>query len=257
MDDFTKLIDKMAGVEHQEVLRPVSPEAFDNILHNRRSVRFYTEEKIPEAVTQQVLEWGLLAPSSSNLQPWEFYWIRDPQKKAAMVEAFLSQPAARTAQELIIAVARTDKWRELRQDMLELLGADTRTPKAGVTYYKKIVPLAYNQGPLGIFGLVKKISVTLMGLKRPIPREPASSGDMRVWAVKSTALACENIMLGFAAHGFDSCPMEGLDSVRVKKILGLGSGAEIVMGISAGKRDPKGVYGPRIRMPKEKFIKLI
>jgi len=81
---------------------------------------------------------------------------------------------------------------------------------------------------------------------------------MRVWAVKSTALGCQNIMMGFAAHGFDTCPMEGHDSSRVKKILGLRSRtSEIVMVIAVGKRDKKGVYGPRIRMNKDRFLKRV
>jgi nitroreductase len=64
-------------------------------------------------------------------------------------------------------------------------------------------------------------------------------------------------MMGFSALGFDTCPMEGFDSSRVKAILDLKCGDEVVMVISAGKRDPKGVYGPRIRMPREQFIKII
>jgi len=80
---------------------------------------------------------------------------------------------------------------------------------------------------------------------------------MRVWAVKSTALACQNLMMGFSAYGYDTCPMEGLDSKRVKKILGIKGKSEIVMAISAGKRAANGVYGPRIRMPKEQFIKIV
>ena len=31
-----------------------------------------------------------------------------------------------------------------------------QVPKSAITYYKKIAPLAYNQGPLGIFGILKK-----------------------------------------------------------------------------------------------------
>jgi nitroreductase len=80
---------------------------------------------------------------------------------------------------------------------------------------------------------------------------------MRVWAHKSTALACENIMLGFSAFGFDTCPMEGFDSARVKKVLNLGRESEICMVISAGKRAKNGVYGPRIRFGKEQFVKVI
>lgn len=257
MADFTKLIDDMAGYEHEETFFAVSPVEFDRIVHNRRSVRFYTDEKIPEDVVRKVLDWGLLAPNSSNLQPWAFYWVKDPEKKAKLVEALLSQPAARTAQELIVAVARRKSWKKISQQMLTKLEETPDAPKAAKDYYGKIVPLAYTVGPFSVLGKLKKIFVTLLGFTRPIPREPASIADMRVWAVKSTALACQNMMLGFSAFGYDTCPMEGYDSSRVKKILDLGRGDEVVMVISAGKREKKGVYGPRIRMPREQFVKIV
>jgi len=61
---------------------------------------------------EEVLNWGLMAANSSNLQPWEFYWVQNPEKKAALVKACLDQPAAKTAQELIVAVARFDTWKQ-------------------------------------------------------------------------------------------------------------------------------------------------
>ena len=42
-------------------------------------------------------------------------------------------------------------------------------------------------------------------------------------------------MLSLRAYGYDSCPMEGMDSSKIKKLLGLRSPAEISMVISAGK----------------------
>ena len=259
MSDSKSIFAEIPDFHYQSgFMRPVSREAFDNIVHNRRSVRVYSDEKVPAEVVEQVLEWGLLAPNSSNLQAWEFYWVKDPIKKEKLVEALFSQPAARTAAELIVAVARTNTWKRTRKQMLGYLQEDAEFPKRGIDYYKTLVPLVYTQGPLGIIGLIKKIVFAVVGIFRVTPREPSSMADMRVWAVKSTALACENIMLGFSAFGFYSCPMEGHDSRRVKKILSLGRGSEIVMVISAGKRNPeRGVYGPRIRMKKENFIKII
>ena len=77
---------------------------------------------------------------------------------------------------------------------------------------------------------------------------------MRVWAHTSAALASENFMLSIRAQGFDTCPMEGFDSRRVKKLLGLRRGAEVCMVVSVGKRAPGGVYGPRTRLPREWFV---
>lgn len=249
---------KIPELGHTEDLLNVSSENFNNVIQNRRSVRVYTDEKIPTEVVEKVLDWALLAPNSSNLQCWEFYWVKHPVKKAQLIEALMSQPAARTAQELIVAVAKLDTWKPNSKQMLKYFDESGRNiPDAARAYYSKLVPVAYYQGPFGILGPFKRIFMCIMGFFRPIPRQPKSIADMRVWANKSTALACENIMLGFSAFGYDSCPMEGFDSVRVKKVLNLGKESEICMVISAGKRAKNGVYGPRIRFPKEQFVKVL
>lgn len=247
----------MPEFSHDEIMSETSPEEFDRIVNNRRSVRVYTNEKVPKDVMEKILDWGLLAPNSSNLQTWEFYWVQNPKVKSEVVEACFSQPAAKTAQEIIIAVVKFDKWKIIRNQMLEFFNTQENVPAAARAYYQKLVPAVYTLGPLSIFGFIRKIIFSVVGLFRPTPREPTSMGDLRVWAVKSAALACENIMLGASAFGFDSCPMEGYDSRRMKKALKLGSNAEVVMAISIGKRDKKGIYGPRIRMPKEQFIKIV
>ena len=258
MSDPGSIFTEIPDIKHVEELKTVSPEAFENILHNRRSVRVYTDEKIPSEVVEKVLDWALMAPNSSNLQCWEFYWVKHPVKKAKLIEALFSQPAARTAQELIVAVAKLETWKSNRKQMIELFNnSGEKIPSSARAYYEKLVPVVYNQGPFGIFGPFKRIVMSIVGLFRPTPREPKSHADMRVWAHKSTALACENIMLGFSAFGYDTCPMEGHDSNRVKEILDLGSESEICMVISAGKRAKNGVYGPRIRFPKEQFVKNI
>ena len=80
---------------------------------------------------------------------------------------------------------------------------------------------------------------------------------MKIWAHKSTALACQTLMLSLRAFGYDSCPMEGIDSFRIKKLLKLPKKAQICMVISAGRRADNGVYGKRFRLNKERFIKII
>ena len=222
---------------------------FFEALKTRRSVRRYTSDPVPESVVRECLEAALLAPNSSNLQPWEFYWVRSPEKKSRLAEACMSQPAATTAAELIVCVARTDKVGRNRKLMLE-----KNLPPQAVSYYEKLVPLVYTQGPLGLLAYLRGAIFFLVGLFRPVPREPHRPSRLREWAVKSTALACENLMLAFRAKGFDSCPMEGMDSVRVKRILGLGRGANIVMVISCGHRAPDGVWGDQIRFDSKLFI---
>jgi nitroreductase len=182
--------------------------------------------------------------------------LRDKEKKEKIVEACLSQPAAATAQELIVAVAHPQMWRTSRKLMLETFAnqKDIKVPKSAISYYDKLVPLAYNQGFLGIFGRIKSCILFFRGIKKPTPRGPVSKQDMRVWAHKSTALACQQLMLAFRAHGYDTCPMEGMDENRVKKIINMPKNSEVCMIISAGKRASNGIYGPRIRFDEKLFI---
>lgn len=131
------------------------------------------------------------------------------------------------------------------------------TPKVALLYYGKLVPFVYTVGWFNILTPFKWIFNTVVGFFKVVPRSPISSFGIRTWAVKSCALACENLMLAFRAHGYDTCPMEGFDEVRVKKLLNLSRQSDVVMIISAGKRAPGGIYGPRMRFAREQFIKTV
>jgi len=240
---------------YEEAAAAVDAQAFTDVVESRRSVRVFTDDPVPEDVMRECLRLALLAPNSSNLQTWDFYWVRTPEKKADLVAFCLNQPAARTAQELVVAVARPDRWRETNALMLGKFDESRKVRlKAAYQYYRRIVPLAYDMGPFGIYGPFKTLWVALVGLFKPIPRGPFSLSGMATWAHKSTALACENFMLALRAHGFDSCPMEGMDGVRIKRLLELPRGAQVCMVISAGKRAPEGVYGPRVRFDRALFV---
>jgi nitroreductase len=247
------IFSKVPELNYSEPALDTDFAAFKDVVNSRRSIRVYDETPIPEKVMRECLELALLAPNSSNLQTWEFFWVRSSEKKAELVRLCLSQPAARTAQELIVAVARPDYWKINRERMLDSLTAHGEKG-AGYQYYKKIVVLAYSLGFLNLMGFFKKLFVFFRGLNQVTPRIPTSGIELELWAQKSTALACQNLMLALRAAGFDSCPMEGMDAVRVKKLLDLPSEAKICMVISAGKRAPNGVYGPRIRFNSDYFI---
>ena len=245
------------NVSQDEKVPLIDRREFIKVVESRRSVRVYNDEKIPEEDIQKCLDLALLAANSSNLQAWQFYWVKSNSKKKKLVEYCLSQPAARTAQELIVCVAKPTAWKKNSKKMLELLSSKSNPPEAVVNYYKKIVPLAYDQGFLGIKGFLKKIAIFFLSFSKPIPREPVSFSDMKVWSQKTTALACQNLMLSLRAFGYDSCPMEGIDSARIKSLLNLPKTDQICMVISAGKRASNGVYGKRIRFNRDDFIKIV
>ncbi|MFM6975454.1 MAG: nitroreductase family protein [Sphingobacteriaceae bacterium] len=247
------IFSKVPDLNYSEPALNTDFNAFKDVVNSRRSIRVYDNTPIPESVMRECLDLAVLAPNSSNLQPWEFFWVRSPEKKAELVRLCLSQPSAKTAQELVVAVARPDYWKINRDRMIEVLDQNG-VKGAGFQYYHKVVPLAYGLGFMNLKGFFKKLFVFFRGLTQVTPRIPTSGLELELWAQKSTALACQNLMLSLRAAGFDSCPMEGMDGLRVRKLLNLPAGAKICMVISAGKRASNGVYGPRIRFNNSYFI---
>lgn len=227
---------------------------FFEVIQKRRSVRKYTSSAVADAVVSKAIDAALLAPNSSNMQPWEFYWVKNPTKKALLAKACLSQPAATTAQHLVVAVSRTDTWRRNAKMMIDELSKNPKTPKSALDYYTKIVPLMYMHGPCNVIGLIKKIIFFLRGLTQPTPRGPAFKSEVAEVVTKTVALACENLMLSVVAQGYACCPMEGFDEKLVKKLLNLNSNSHVTMVISIGEAAPDGLYGPQLRFDKKHFV---
>ena len=242
---------------HSEPEVKIDKEEFIKVVESRRSVRVFKKDSIKEEHIKECLELALLAPTSSNLQCWEFYWVRSKDKKEKLKTYCLGQLAARTAQELIVCVARTDTWKQNKNKILKYLQENNSKSKSALSYYQKIVPLVYTQGPFGILGFMKRILIFFIGMFKVVPREPTSLSDMRVWAHKTTALACENLMLALRAYGYDSCPMEGMDSKKIGKMLKLTNKSEVCMVIGIGKREKNGIYSKRFRLDSKDFIKIV
>jgi nitroreductase len=224
---------------------------FFEVIKARRSIRKYLPELVPDEVVDQALDAALLAPNSSNMQTWEFYWVKNPEKKKKLAEACLSQNAARSAQHLVVIVADPSHWRRNQQEMLKHLSS---SPPIVRKYYEKLIPFTYG---MHFLAPIKWLMMNAVGLFRPMSRRPWSFSGVQDVAVKSASLAAENFMLAVTAQGYDTCPMEGFDECRVKKICGLGWKATVVMVISVGKRDPKGVWGSQLRFPRDWFVKQI
>lgn len=222
----------------------------------RRSVRVFKTDPIDESKVKECIELGTLAPTSSNMQLWEFYHIVSKKTIDALSAACFDQNAAKTAQQLVVFVTRKDLWKKRAKANINFLKSQygdkpeieyTNREKFALNYYQKIIPTIYFDF-LGILGQAKYLIFNVIGLFRPIYRQSRAS-DMRIVAHKSAGLAAQNFMLTMASIQYDTCPMEGFDSLRIKKILNLPSSVEINMIIGCGIRNENGVYGERFRIP--------
>lgn len=61
----------------------------------------------------------------------------------------------------------------------------------------------------------KRLTLSCVGLLQPVPRVERPE----TWASKNAMLAAMSFMLAATAHGLSTCPMEGFDAARVRRIL--------------------------------------
>lgn len=242
----------MTSFSPDELSPTATPQALRALIESRRSVRRFLPEPVPDEVVRDCLELAVLAPNSCNLQPWSFQVVRDPALLARLHPVCMSQNAAR-APLLIAVLARPDTWKQACANIVEFW-PEPEVPQRIRSFYGKTAPFQYNQGPLGLFGLLKRQLVRLAAVRKPLMRKPNSKADMRIWAVKSTALAAENLMLAFQSHGYASCPMEGFDEVRLRQVLDIPRAAIPIMLLAVGRQGEKGVYNPRLRFPLEQHV---
>ncbi|WP_144607318.1 nitroreductase family protein [Algoriphagus algorifonticola] len=231
---------------------------FFEAVEARRSVRIFDQEsEFDHDIVRHCLEAAILSPNSSNLQLYQF--VRVPESsplKDQLAQLCMRQKAATTARELVVIITRRDLWKSRAKANYDFIlnsqqnQSKNKVKQAG-NYYKNLIPKLFGKYPG--WSLLKKLIAWWVGMRRPMVREVGET-EVRISVHKSAALASMTFMLGMKAAGYDTCPMEGFDSKRVKKLLDLPKAAEICMIIGCGKGLPEGIYGPRFRLPSSELI---
>ena len=231
-------------------------------IQNRRSVRIFNGKKIDSNKVKNCIYNATLAPNSSNLQLWEFIHVNDPLNLQKLSKACMNQSAAKTASQIVVVVTRRDLWKKRSKENIEFLNTQFKKNlitekryKHALKYYEKLIPIL-SFDILGLLGIIKYATFQLIGLFIPVVRQ-TTKADLRVVVHKTAGLAAQNFMNSMSAIGYDTCPMEGSDTLMVKKILNIPRGAEINMVIGCGERLEKGVFGPRFRVPFEDVYRYI
>lgn len=194
---------------------------FEQALKARRSIREYDGKPIPEAVMRDCLGDAILAPSSSNLQTYELYWVRDAEKKELIANACLGQPVATTAGELVVVVARTDLWKDHLDKLVDIMthGGDKPLPEPVSDYYNKIVPMVMRNDAFGVNNLIRRFIYWYIGKARAIhenAHQPGGPSNLRSYAVifgRADAVAfSRGSWLRILSHWRDGCTADSKSS---------------------------------------------
>ncbi len=226
----------------------------------RRAVKVFEPVEISPGLREQILDAARHAPSSFNMQPYQFYWVGSAARKAAVAKLCLGQRPAETASALVVAVADIGSMPATSQGQVEWMRRSGFS-EAKIRDYErtaKIGRVLFMPGPFGIFAAIKWGIFRLLNLWKTLGMPPLFRQDLFKWATKSTSLACENLMIAAEALGINTCPMEGFDGRRLSQYLGLSARYhEIVMVIAIGKKAHACVQPPQWRRPLDATVTVL
>ncbi len=202
-------------------------DTLEHLIKARRATRHFRPDPLPEGVIDRILDAARWAPSGYNLQPAHFTVVTDSSIKPALHRACMNQAAIEEAPAIIVFtgdrhVAANHFESSLRADRQ----AASMTDEYERALYK-YVPLAFQRGPLQLNWLWKATLIPVIRLATPVPQMPAV--HMREWLTRQVMLAAMNFMLAAEAAGLNTCPMEGFDERRVRRVLNIPRSHVVVM----------------------------
>jgi nitroreductase len=199
------------------IVPPINLVEFEALARSRRSVRNFRPDAVPADLLERLIDIARWSPSGYNLQPTHFVLVTDPAIKLKLVPACLKQRQVADAAAVVVITGDRRVMQNNFEDMMAMeksLGSiDDRYERL----LRKVIPLVFGQGPMGLGWLAKAAAAPLLGLFTPTPSIPAVF--KRYWLTKQTMLCAMTLMLAASSAGLATLPMEGFDERRVRKIL--------------------------------------
>jgi nitroreductase len=82
-------------------------------IHNRRSIRKYKNQTLPEGTVETLIDAASHAPSAGNVQPWEFVVVKHQKNKKDLSEAAYGQKDLAEAAVVIVVCADLKRGSEI------------------------------------------------------------------------------------------------------------------------------------------------
>ncbi|AJY73384.1 nitroreductase family protein [Paenibacillus beijingensis] len=193
----------------------MSYEQLKTVIHDRRSVRKYTEQPVTAEQIRELIDCARYAPSDTNSQTWEFIVVTGRDKIKAIEELTWEQIHIR---------AELAKQQGLEREARMLV--------------KSFGPYAtaFSDAP----ALVICLATPYTSKFRDKIFDPISLAEEEVWreeGIKSSCLASQNLMLAAHAMGLATCPMTGpvlLAEQQLKTYLNIDESKTVNMVIALG-----------------------
>lgn len=169
----------------------------------RRSIKTFKTDAIPEEVLEKIIEETQSAPSSWNFQPVRTVMIQSPEQKEALAKAAWGQKQIVQAPVTFVYAVSIRGWE---------------------TYMDEIIQQAKDSGawPDKFAGFVRENA----------PGFQSSLGELeREYAIKDAMISATHTALSAQAYGLGTCFMNGWDEKQVKEIIGAGDDDDVAIAL--------------------------
>lgn len=193
-------------------------EIFEAIA-TRQSVRSYRPDPVPDEILRQILAAAHQAPSSHNLQPWEYIVVTDPEQRKLLRVAANGQAHVEQAGATIICLGSMHQQDALADRLEAALPPDA--PPARI---------------------------------RSIDRHRHDEAFRQKHLVTNTFIATAFLVLAAQEFGLGTIWMGGFDPVKVRELFKIPDQYEVVSLVSLGYPAEDWQPKPRNRRPLDEII---
>ncbi|MBN2190268.1 MAG: nitroreductase family protein [Candidatus Aureabacteria bacterium] len=190
-------------------------DIFD-VIKNRRSIRNFSGDDVPETDIRKIIECAVMAPSGSNQQPWKFVVVRDRAMKNSIAGCVNGK---------ISAVKRNIKSAKAEEHL------------KGYMQYLTF----FQEAPVVICVLTQPYrSVFENILHKYMPEEEKEEQALVDASIQSVSAAVQNLLLAAHAMGYGTCWMTGpiIAQREIEQLLGVEKPWHLTSVIPLGK--PRG-----------------
>ncbi|WP_276299261.1 nitroreductase family protein [Halorussus lipolyticus] len=205
-------------VAHDEEL----PAAIRAIRTRRSGHNFDPDAELDDETLEALIRDAALAPSSYNLQPWEFVAVQDDDRIDEIVDLAYGQEHIREAGTAILVVGHTEA--ETADRVFDEWEDAGRMDEETADQTKAQTVEMYDDDQMG-----------------------------RDLGIRNASLAAENLLLSAHARGLKATPMIGFDQAGISELVGLPENKIPVMLISVG---PSGGEEPE-RLPRRDVAEIL
>ena len=155
-------------------LEAAAPDTLKEWMRERRSIRRYRPDPLPDGTIERLIDAARFAPSAHNRQPWRFVVLQDAEDKARLADAMGER-------------LRADRLAD--GDDPQAIESDVANSRARIVAAPAVIAVCFTLADMDHY---------------PDARRAEAE---RLMAVQSTAMAVQNLLLLAHAEGLGACWM--------------------------------------------------